>query len=441
MKRIITNSYKESERHTLAPGKSPEERPVLKDSDVLRVFHGFREIEDAVSACLYGISGKSKVGRAYSYEADNNPLGLFVTTNPKTASEFGGTIIEFNCKVEELEAPVWPNGSYTVQGQMAEYFSGDKSKREKAREDARERARKSEYESVSKSDRPELAKTLMNFGESQALFVGDLRPNRIIRIWKRSRENGKLSAISREDFIKESKALLEPRQGTADLERSRAKNRVMSIHEPFNPEVFLDRLKSRYGRILAKEDIKKRFVDLYGSGNYEDDALMYELSRYLWPQQARNAIGWLRSEYKNNSLSVKQDSLVTKQDSLSVKQARKQASSQTNSNSQSGSPDMGMGVGKDAAVYYHDGKRVIFNFVMNGDSNERERAFLKGMSKSAIGSGKIDLRSNTGSFSCNPHLQSVVSSDGYREGARDLINRALVDINLQFPKVKIQVYE
>ena len=78
-----------ADRLTLPPGKSPEERPTLKTNDVIRVFHGFRDLEDAIAACRYGISGKSRVGRVYSYEADNNPQGLFVTTGPKKASEFG----------------------------------------------------------------------------------------------------------------------------------------------------------------------------------------------------------------------------------------------------------------------------------------------------------------------------------------------------------------
>ncbi len=57
----------------------PEEFPPIRHGDTFRVFHGFRDFVDAWRCAKYGISGKYRVGRTYSYENNNNPVGLFVT--------------------------------------------------------------------------------------------------------------------------------------------------------------------------------------------------------------------------------------------------------------------------------------------------------------------------------------------------------------------------
>lgn len=62
----------------------------IKDSDTIRVYHGFRDFNDTYEACKIGLSGTDRTKRIYSYEYVNNPQGLFVTINFKTAKEFTG---------------------------------------------------------------------------------------------------------------------------------------------------------------------------------------------------------------------------------------------------------------------------------------------------------------------------------------------------------------
>ena len=287
-----------ADRFTLPPGKSPEERPVLKKNDVIRVFHGFRDLEDAIAACRYGISGKSRVGRVYSYEADNNPQGLFVTTDPKKASEFGAWIIEFHTNMNELEAPVWPGGSYTVQGQMAQYFGNSKAKREEERMNARQRAVDRNIPPISQSERPELANTLLGFGESQALFVGHLNPNRIIRVWLRNNQNGQLTNISREDFLTRNKGF--EFKSNSNNESTLSSRRVFRVDEEFDPNKFVQVFVDRYGGRWSFDEAKKALVR--GFGNKSIQVMKNELYRYVWPKQLPAALRWLGQEYKKRNV-------------------------------------------------------------------------------------------------------------------------------------------
>jgi len=60
----------------------------LKKDDTFRVFHGFNNFRDAYRAAVYGLTGREYADRRYSYEADNNPYGLFVTLHLKKAGDF-----------------------------------------------------------------------------------------------------------------------------------------------------------------------------------------------------------------------------------------------------------------------------------------------------------------------------------------------------------------
>jgi hypothetical protein len=169
---------------------SLENEQPLKDSDTIRVYHGFNNYKDAIKAIKFGFSGKEKATRITSYESNNNPNGLFVTLDLDTAKKFTypsgekGIIIilELNVKVSDLEAPVWPNGSYTVQGQFSGNWKDSNDRHENGTLKAREDARDSKYEFVRGSDRPELAASLMDY-ERQALFVGDINSNMIKSVW------------------------------------------------------------------------------------------------------------------------------------------------------------------------------------------------------------------------------------------------------------------
>ena len=164
---------------------------------------------DAAIATKYGLSGKVKAKRIYSPESNNNPKGLFVSPSFNIAKRFAtcGVVIEFNVKVGQLEAPVWPKGSYTIQGQMASYFKDDEE-REKKRSEMRDVHKASNDKNVAKSDRPELSATLAKMAETQALYVGDLNPNMIRAVWynetlhKNNRINGPWDRITVKDFYK-----------------------------------------------------------------------------------------------------------------------------------------------------------------------------------------------------------------------------------------------
>ena len=287
-----------ADRFTLPPGRSAEERPLIKSNDSVRLFHGFRDLEDAISACRHGLSGKARVGRVYSYKADNNPQGLFVTTNPKTASEFGAWIIEFHAYMNELEAPVWPGGSYTVQGQMAEYFGNSKAKREEERMNARQRAVDRNIPPISQSERPELANTLLGFGESQALFVGHLNPNRITRVWLRDNRNGQLTSVSRQQFLASNKDY--EFKGSANRESHLATRRVFRVDEEFDPNRFVQYFVDKYGGRWSFDEAKKALVR--GFGNKSVQVMKNELYRHVWPKQLPAALRWLGQEYKKRNV-------------------------------------------------------------------------------------------------------------------------------------------
>lgn len=164
--------------------KSNDEAP-LKDSETIRVYHGFNSFKDVEKVLKDGLSGKEMAKRIYSYESGNNPNGLFVTIDLDMAKKFAssGVIIEFSTKVSDLEAPVWVDGrSYFVQGEYAKSFK-DLDNREKQRLINRQESGDSPYKHISKSDRPELASSIFDNFEKQALYTGDLNPNMIKYVW------------------------------------------------------------------------------------------------------------------------------------------------------------------------------------------------------------------------------------------------------------------
>lgn len=268
----------------------------LKDSDTIRVYHGFNDYEDAIMAVKFGFSGKERAKRIYSYEANNNPNGLFVTLDLNTAKQFvhprgkrGITVImELSVKVSELEAPVWPNGSYTVQGQMSKNWEDDNDRYENGTLKAREEASQSKYPFVSGADRPELASTLMG-SENQALFMGDINPNMIKRVF--FGESGKqghiaknLDRISAKEFLSKFETH-EPEKGRysrggKDVEGytdkglafNRKKQKLFQPNDDFSMDVLSQKLK----------DVG------YSDGSEEEslDFLKNEYSlEFLWPKQ------------------------------------------------------------------------------------------------------------------------------------------------------------
>jgi hypothetical protein len=229
-------------------------------------------------------------------------MGLFITTNFNTAKDFTtyGAIMEFTCKFSELEIPVWPGGGYTVQGEMSQYWDNDKIKeqREEAILKQREQAKQSEYPAIANSSRPELAEMLMSPSEYQALFIGDLNPNRIDSFWVRdsqqdyARIDDPWKELSRNTFI-ETYAYQNQRDMSG---RERMSDRHMDIErkvfmpeKDFDPTAFVQRLSENNGYNV------KDFMDVITKWALEDaDAY---LKTYVWPKQFNGLRHWLETVF------------------------------------------------------------------------------------------------------------------------------------------------
>lgn len=206
----ILNDYLNEVRY-INIKKINDESP-LSDNETLRIFHGFNSFNDVETVIKYGLSGKERARRIYSFESGNNPNGLFVTVDFNIIKRSGfahsGVIIEFSSKVSDLEAPVWVGGrSYFIPGEYTKSFK-DLDEREQQRLINRQQAGESPYNYISKSDRPELADVIFDNPEHQALYIGDLNPNMIKYVWyneilhKERKTNGEWVRMSRKDFIK-----------------------------------------------------------------------------------------------------------------------------------------------------------------------------------------------------------------------------------------------
>lgn len=173
----------------------------IKNGEKIRVFHGC-ELKTACQIAIEGTSGKTYHPRQYSYESGMNPLGIFVTTDFEVAKKFGVSntgmcIIEFTADTNDLEAPVWNGqGTYFGQGTNPMPFKNAEERNAQKmqyRKDAQSLEDDDYYVGGKKhdismghirnSDKPELANSIFRNNEHQALFMGDLNPNMIKRIW------------------------------------------------------------------------------------------------------------------------------------------------------------------------------------------------------------------------------------------------------------------
>lgn len=262
---------------------SPDERQPLKDSDTIRVYHGMNDMRDVYRVIKDGLSGSERADRRYSYEANNNPKGLFVTLSLNVAKGFASFILEIHTKVSDLEAPVWPGGGYTVQGQMAEYFNDDND-RENKRIQNREEAKNSQHKSIRDSDRPELAKLLYQDSEQQALFIGNLNNNSVRAIWvsntpDRASDYSQFTRMTPKEFLKKF-----PYKSPDKHDSHRYNFRVFKPREKFDLDIFLDRILTQYNDVksyrMSREDILDSLRGLDQRG----------LLTYVWPHQLKDAI-------------------------------------------------------------------------------------------------------------------------------------------------------
>lgn len=263
----------------------------LKDQDTIRVYHGFYSMNDALLFAKYGMSGKVNAKRNYSYEAGNNPKGLFVTIDFKQASkDFAGSgvIMEFDTRVSNLEAPAWVGGrDYFVQGEYTKDF-GSEEERQKQQLLNRQKHSQSEYPAIANSDRPELARSLFNAAEHQALFIGDLNPNMIRAFWvhegriERQTTKGEWQRVSRLDFLK--RYYNEERFKTFRNFKGEytygdnyydAKNKIFKPNDDFD----LEKFKAILG---AKEYDFNDFIEYYVK-NWDQHAM----NTYFYPKQQK----------------------------------------------------------------------------------------------------------------------------------------------------------
>lgn len=282
-----------------------------KLGDVFRVFHGFRSLDEAVHVARRGLSGKSWASRVYSYEANNNPFGLFVTVNFDTAKEFVGTsydraILEFNATYEDLESPVWPGGGYTVQGQMSQYFSGDpgtpthrRSRIQAMRQrDSDVIDNKYTPNFVKQSHSPYKASVLMASGEQQALFIGDLSPNDIAGIWVQEND-GIDSRWSENPWIKMSVKQFLEKYDTEDVKEDDHRMKAFLPTDVFTPEAFFANIYNGITRETFDRVCKMWAKDIRRSSN-KKYTFLETVGKYLWPKQYASAFRWLMRTYKSD---------------------------------------------------------------------------------------------------------------------------------------------
>jgi hypothetical protein len=265
----------------------------LRDTDTLRVYHGFYSYNDVKEILKSGLSGKEKARRVYSYEAGNNPKGLFVTADFNVAKRkfaSSGVIIEFTCKVSDLEAPVWAGGRYFHQGEYAKSFTDWDWKKmtSKQREEEllrrRELAEKSEYEFIRNSDRPELAESLYNSSEYQALFIGDLDPNMIKYIWYKDKNNSMYNEAwqkyTRKDFINKFK-----------IDTKIGNYRVYYPKDDFNIDDFKRRVEEKETEGQKRKHKGELFQNYLKYYLDDDHCNEYELKEFgFFPKQIQEII-------------------------------------------------------------------------------------------------------------------------------------------------------
>lgn len=275
----------------------------LRAGDTATVYHGFRTPSEALRVAHVGLSGRERISRVYSYEADNNPHGLFVTISREVAEGFVGaygtrTIAEFDVEISELQPPIWPNGSYTVQGQYAQYFGhgaeGRRNRNDSRKEQTRELSSRAPDMEIAGSDDPMLAHTLFRNTEKQALFMGHLPPSRITCFWvEHDRHDWKPYTVA--EYISEF--------GKEKEEKSYLGNhwsKVFGVDEEFDGEVFLARLSEEYNQMVPDLEgtIRGMWRNIMDSRQHRRSNLFVKnFGMYFWPKQLIPAMQWMRERF------------------------------------------------------------------------------------------------------------------------------------------------
>lgn len=256
----------------------------LMDNETIIVYHGFNKKEDALLTARFGLSGKEIAKRIYSYESGNNPNGLFVTVDFNTAKKFayGGVILEFTAKVIDLEAPVWVDGrSYFIQGELTKSFKNN-DERQKQQLLNREKYSESEYPAITNSDRPELAYSLYEGSEKQALFIGDLNPNMIKRFWiaEKNTINTNWNKMNRTEFLKKFYDEEQIKKSSRENSFYDKNDKLFLPAENFNKEQLKNKLKK--WDYNYEEFLKDFIYDEFGRKNH--------LKNFFYPKQIKQIL-------------------------------------------------------------------------------------------------------------------------------------------------------
>lgn len=309
------------------------QEPIM-NGEKIRVFHGCG-IKTAAEAVIKGLSGRERHTRSYSYEAGMNPLGLFVTVDFHKAKDFGYDnqgmcVLEFTVDASDLESPVW-NGQDTYFGQGSNpmpFSNADERNAQKAR--YREKALETPDETftdwtidkngnrkfkdmvlskeyIRNSSKPELAQSIFNNYEHQALFMGDLNPNMIKRVWVKlpiTDENGKKYLSSSVNYTPMSRKAFYRMVKNMEFYVEGYYNKYSKIDNQkiFNPNddvISKDNVAKKYWERFDKmhgdslEDTKQWLED---SGFFDGEKLLYNTSiEYItslfWPKQIMQLYG------------------------------------------------------------------------------------------------------------------------------------------------------
>lgn len=286
LRRIVSESIRDVLNEVRYLGDSPD--PV-KSGDKIRVYHAC-SLDTARTIMTSGTSGREYHGRRFSYEAWMNPLGIFVTTDFDTAARFGEYVLEFTASYDDLDTPVWKDSdSYFGYGSNPQPFTS-REERDKQREKYRSDAM-SAGEPVTSSDRPEVANSLFNDSERQALFMGDLTPNMVKRVWVRG-ENGIYIPMSARQFVRKFTL---PRQEPDGMQKIfRPTDNVRTVDD------LVRALANSSGYFNGDLELSRQTLELAGLLNENPPSESAKvMSQIMWPRQIIQLYGreWFDSHF------------------------------------------------------------------------------------------------------------------------------------------------
>lgn len=291
-------------------------QPIM-NGDKIRVFHGC-SLETAVQIAIEGTSGRVYHPRSYSYESGMNPLGIFVTTDFNTAKKFGNdnngmAILEFTVDANDLESPIW-NGSdsYFGQGSNPMPFN-NKEERNQQKLRYRENAKsvnddsyalngkqyQINHDHIRNSDKPEVAYNIFMNTEHQALFMGDLNPNMIKRVWINEQQpNGYVNTsksyipYTMRDFKKKfgNMKFFSYMDNKGNIVYSKKKtHKIFKPNENATFEELINRLCNNRGH--DRERVIKNLENCGMLSKEPYDYTITTIQNLLWPKQIKQLYG------------------------------------------------------------------------------------------------------------------------------------------------------